>query len=126
MTATELRDYVIADGHLDDFVSAWRKGVVPLRRRHGFRIDGAWAIRSERRFIWLVSLDADQAAFSRRNEAYYADPARAALAQADERQRRMRRLATSVGLTERRLRAVEIAPQPADLAQRVVPVGDRR
>lgn len=79
MTTTELRDYVIADGHVDDFVMAWRRGVVPLRQRHGFRIDSAWLIRAERRFVWIVSLDADPGEFERRNDAYYADPARAAL-----------------------------------------------
>ena len=80
MSATmELRDYVIADGHLDDFVTAWRESVVPLRQQHGFRIEGAWVIPPERRFVWIVSLDANEAEFSRRNEAYYADPARAAL-----------------------------------------------
>ena len=36
-----MRDYVIAKGHLDDFVAAWRDGVVPLRMQHGFHIDGA-------------------------------------------------------------------------------------
>ena len=65
MSATmELRDYVIADGHLDDFVTAWREGVVPLRQQHGFRIEGAWVIPSERRFVWIVSLDANEAGFS--------------------------------------------------------------
>jgi hypothetical protein len=78
-TTRELRDYVIAEGHLDDFVTAWRAGVVPLRELHGFRVDGAWMIPLERRFVWIVSLDADEAEFSRRNEAYYADPARATL-----------------------------------------------
>jgi hypothetical protein len=75
---TELRDYRIAEGHLDDFMAAWSQGVVPLRAKHGFRIDGAWVVRGENRFIWLLSLDADPADFERRNEAYYADPRRAA------------------------------------------------
>ena len=78
-TTRELRDYVIAAGHLDDFVTAWRAGVVPLREQHGFRIDGAWVIRLERRFVWIVTLHADVEEFERRNKAYYADPARAAL-----------------------------------------------
>ena len=76
---TELRDYQVAEGHLADFIAAWRSGVVPLRERHGFRVDGAWVARDELRFVWLLSLDADRAEFERRNEAYYSDPARKAL-----------------------------------------------
>jgi hypothetical protein len=60
-------------------VAAWRQGVVPLRERHGYRIDGAWLIREERRFVWLLSVDVPESEWDARNEAYYADPARAAL-----------------------------------------------
>jgi len=74
---TELRDYLIAEGHLDEFVAAWRDGVVPLRERYGYRIDGAWLLREERRFVWLLSLGVPQSEWDARNEAYYADPARA-------------------------------------------------
>ncbi|MDP9250174.1 MAG: NIPSNAP family containing protein [Chloroflexota bacterium] len=76
---TELRDYLISESHLDEFVAAWRQGVVPLREQHGYRIDGAWLIREERRFVWLLSLGVPQSEWDARNEAYYADPARAAL-----------------------------------------------
>jgi hypothetical protein len=76
---TELRDYLISVGHLDDFVAAWRRGVVPLRERHGYRINGAWLLREERRFVWLLSLDVERSEWDTRNGAYYADPARAAL-----------------------------------------------
>jgi len=76
---TQLRDYVIAEGRLDDFVDAWRRGVVPLRLRHGYRIEAAWLIRDERRFLWLLSLDVPPDAWEARDQAYYADPARAAL-----------------------------------------------
>jgi hypothetical protein len=76
---TEMRAYLIFTGHLDEFVTAWRHGVVPLRERHGYRIDGAWLIREERRFVWLLSRDVPESEWEVRNEAYYADPARAAL-----------------------------------------------
>lgn len=78
MTA-ELRDYLIAAGHLDDFVAAWREGVVPLRERFGFRIEGAWTIRSERRFVWILAHDAPEAEWGALNDAYYASSERAAL-----------------------------------------------
>jgi hypothetical protein len=76
---TELRDYVIAEGHLDDFVNAWRDGVVPLRERLGFRIEGAWTIPSERRFVWVLSHDAPESEWEAVNAAYYSSPERAAL-----------------------------------------------
>ena len=79
MTTTELRDYLIAEGALDQFVEEWQRGVVPLRRAHGYRVDAAWTIPEERRFVWLLSLDVAPAEWEARNDAYYADPARAAL-----------------------------------------------
>ena len=60
-------------------VEEWRRGVVPLRRAHGYRVDAAWTIPEERRFVWLLSLDVEPAEWEARNDAYYADPARAAL-----------------------------------------------
>lgn len=76
---TELRDYTIAHGALDQFVEEWRRGVLPLRQAHGFRVDAAWIVRQESRFVWLISLDVDPSEWESRNHAYYADPAREAL-----------------------------------------------
>jgi hypothetical protein len=75
----QLREYVIAEGHLEDFVAAWLAGVVPLRLRLGFRIEGAWTDPSERRFVWLLGHDGDEDEFERLNAAYYASPERAAV-----------------------------------------------
>jgi hypothetical protein len=76
---TEMRDYRIAPGHLDEFVAAWRVGVVPLRRAHGFRIDAAWTTPGESRFTWLLTKSVSVEEFRADDAAYYADPARAAL-----------------------------------------------
>jgi hypothetical protein len=76
---TELRDYTLAAGRLDEFVDGWRLGVVPLRQAHGYQIDGVWLVREEDRFIWLLSLDVPAAEWQARNDAYYADPRRTAL-----------------------------------------------
>ena len=78
MTA-ELRDYVIAEGHLDDFVAAWRAGVVPLRERFGFRIEAAWTVPEERRFMWILAHDAPEEEWRALNDAYYASDERVAL-----------------------------------------------
>lgn len=76
---TELRDYLIAEGHFDDFVNAWRDGVLPLRERLGFRVEGAWTIRAERRFVWILSHDAPEDEWEAVNEAYYATSERTGL-----------------------------------------------
>ena len=75
----QLREYVIAEGHLEDFVVAWLDGVVPLRERLGFRIQGAWTVPAERRFVWILAHDADEEEFGTLNDAYYASSERAAV-----------------------------------------------
>ena len=79
MKTTELREYTIAPGALDQFVEEWRRGVLPLRLAHGYTVEAAWTIAAENRFVWLLSLDVDPSEWEARNDAYYADPAREAL-----------------------------------------------
>jgi hypothetical protein len=79
VTTTELRDYTIAQRALAQFVDEWGRGVLPLRRAHGYRVDAAWTVPAESRFVWLLSLDVDPSEWESRNDAYYADPAREAL-----------------------------------------------
>ena len=77
MAQFQLRDYEIADGHLDEFVAAWTSGVLPLRRAAGFDVR-AWTVPGESRFVWLLSYDGPET-FQAADAAYYASPARAAL-----------------------------------------------
>jgi hypothetical protein len=51
---TQLRDYRIQPGHMDDWITGWKGGIVPLRKREGFQIVGAWVDRLHDRFVWLV------------------------------------------------------------------------
>lgn len=74
---TQLRTYTINRGKMDDFVQAWLAGVYPLRRKHGFRIDGAWVNKDRSEFIWLLSYDGDD--WKAKDDAYYASPERAAV-----------------------------------------------
>jgi hypothetical protein len=75
----QLRTYRIASGRMDEFIAGWRAGVVPLRRRFGFEIEGAWSSAAEDRFCWLVRYDGD-GTFEDADRAYYASPERKALA----------------------------------------------
>ena len=54
---SQLRIYTINKGKLDEFVEAWREGVYPLRLNQGFRIDGAWTIKENNQFVWILSYD---------------------------------------------------------------------
>jgi hypothetical protein len=79
MRTMELRDYAIKQGALEQFVEEWRRGVLPLRLAHGYRVEAAWTVPDESRFVWLLSLAVGPDEWESRNDAYYADPAREAL-----------------------------------------------
>ena len=77
--ATQLRDYRIAAGALDEFVNEWRTRIAPIRIALGFTIAGAWTVREESRFVWLLSHPGDWDAFEGADRGYHASPGRAAL-----------------------------------------------
>ncbi len=74
-----LRIYTIRPpGELDEWVEEWREHVLPLRRRLGFEVLGAWLSEEASTFTWLLGYggpDGLEAA----NAAYYDSPERAAL-----------------------------------------------
>ena len=74
---SQLRVYRIADGHLSDFVTEWRAGVLPLRRRFGFQIE-AWTDAGESTFVWVVRY-AGPGTLENADRAYYASPEREGL-----------------------------------------------
>jgi hypothetical protein len=78
VTPQQLRTYRIQAGHLDDFVAAWTAGVLPLRKRFGFR-SAAWTVPGEDVFIWLLT-HVGPGSFEDADAAYYASLDRAALA----------------------------------------------
>ena len=75
---SQLRMYRISEGKLAEFVQQWLSGVLPLRRKMGFTVEGAWTVRGEDRFIWIVSYEGEES-FETKNEEYYASPERKAL-----------------------------------------------
>lgn len=77
--ATELRDYRIVDGSLDQFVEEWSSRIRPIREGLGFSIDGAWTAEGKSRFVWLLSHPGDWSAFEDADTRYRASPQRAAL-----------------------------------------------
>lgn len=55
----ELRIYKLRAGSLADFVSAWRREVLPLREREGFRVLGVWCDPEAPEFVWQLSYAGD-------------------------------------------------------------------
>ena len=76
MTAvSQLRMYTIQEGRMDEWLEGWTKGVLPLRRKFGFRVDGAWVVRGENKFVWILTYGGPEG-FEARDAAYYASPDR--------------------------------------------------
>ena len=63
---------------MDEWLAGWTRGVVPLREKFGFRVEGAWVVRGEDTFVWILSYDGPEG-FEARDAAYYASPERRAL-----------------------------------------------
>jgi hypothetical protein len=74
----ELRMYTVKPGKLDAFAEEWREHVVPLRRRFGFEILGAWTVPEHNQFVWVVGY-AGESTFDAQVEAYYGSEERKAL-----------------------------------------------
>jgi hypothetical protein len=71
----ELRRYKIQSGRLDEFVTAWTAGVVPLREEYGFTLHGAWTVDDTCEFVWILG-HTDEESFRLANRRYYDSYAR--------------------------------------------------
>lgn len=74
----QVRLYTIKEGKMREWLDGWRTGVVPLRRKFGFRVEGAWVDEAANRFLWILSYDGPEG-FEARDRAYYASADREAL-----------------------------------------------
>src|SRR5262245_3879464 len=75
---SQLRMYTIKEGQMDEFVKGWSKGIYPLRLQQGFKVDGAWVMKDENKFVWILTYDGPDS-WDARNKAYYESPERKAL-----------------------------------------------
>ena len=75
---TQVRIFTINKGKMNEFLSAWQKGVYPLRIKNGFKIEGAWVVQEKNKFIWIVSYDGPEG-FEAKDSAYYASQSRTTL-----------------------------------------------
>ena len=72
---TQLRIYTVKPDGMDLLKDVWQRHVVPLRKRYGFQVEGAWASPTDNVFVWMVSLQNGEE-WDKRNEEYYASPER--------------------------------------------------
>jgi hypothetical protein len=59
-------------------VREWVKGVYPLRLKQGFKIDGAWTIKENNQFVWILRYDGPDN-WKAKQDAYYDSAERKAL-----------------------------------------------
>jgi len=72
---SQLRTYPIKEGKMAEWLDGWTRSVLPLRRKFGFRVDGAWVVPKENRFVWILSY-AGPEGFEARDSGYYDSPDR--------------------------------------------------
>ena len=77
--ATQLREYRIREGSLEDFVGVWRRRILPIRESIGFTVPHAWTAGATSSFFWLLDHPGDIAAFEAADRRYHDSPERAAL-----------------------------------------------
>jgi hypothetical protein len=70
----QLRTYTINPGEMAAWLEEWSRLIVPLRRRQGFEIVGAWTTESNQ-FIWILRYDGPKT-WDEADAAYYASPER--------------------------------------------------
>jgi hypothetical protein len=75
---TQIRVYDITRGRLDEFVQAWKAGVLPLREQSGFHVTAAWVIPEASRFVWILAYDGP-GDFATADATYYASAGRSGL-----------------------------------------------
>lgn len=73
-----LRIYTIEPGEMAAWVQEWREHILPMRRRLGFTVLGAWVSDEADTFVWLLGYDGP-GTIEAANAAYYESPERAAL-----------------------------------------------
>lgn len=63
---------------MEEWLDGWTHGVLPLRRKLGFEIEGAWVMEGQSKFVWLLSYDGPEA-WEEKEAAYYASQERQTL-----------------------------------------------
>jgi hypothetical protein len=71
----QIRIYTVNRGQMREWVDEWRDVVLPLRRKFGFEVLGAWVADDDHHFIWIIGHED----FATRDAEYYASDERSSL-----------------------------------------------
>jgi NIPSNAP protein len=74
----QIREYTVKSGQMGEWIEEWKSRIVPLRRRHGFEILGAWTVKGTDQFVWIISYDGSKS-WEDANANYYQSPERKAI-----------------------------------------------
>ena len=74
----QVREYSVKPGAMQAWIDEWRARVVPLRRRHGFEVLGAWTVDGTDQFVWIIRYDGPKT-WQEADAGYYASPERKAM-----------------------------------------------
>jgi hypothetical protein len=74
----QLREYAIKPGEMEAGIDEWRRHVVPLRRKYGFEVVGAWKVQGTNRFVWILRYDGPKP-WREADADYYGSPERTAI-----------------------------------------------
>jgi hypothetical protein len=72
----QLRRYRIVEGELPAFVEWWRTRLLPARQAFGFVLEFSLVVPETDEFVWAVSVEGDEAAFTALDAAWTSSPER--------------------------------------------------
>ena len=74
----QIREYTVKPGEMEAWLEEWRTQIVPLRRRHGFEVLGAWTVDGSEQFIWIITYRGPKS-WKEADADYYGSPERKAM-----------------------------------------------
>jgi hypothetical protein len=75
---SQLREYTVKPGEMDEWIAEWRAHIVPLRMKAGFKVLGAWTVEGADQFVWIIAYDGPKS-WQEADADYYASPERKAV-----------------------------------------------
>jgi NIPSNAP len=74
----QIREYTVKPGEMNAWIEEWRSSIVPLRKRHGFEVVGAWTVDGTDQFVWIVKYEGPKS-WSEADADYYGSDERKAM-----------------------------------------------
>ena len=75
---SQLREYTVKPGEMDEWIAEWRAQIVPLRMKAGFKVLSAWTVDGTDQFVWIIAYDGPKS-WQDAEADYYGSPERKAV-----------------------------------------------